>query len=201
MMTLLYAPTSPYVRKVMVVAHETGRIGEIEPVFTLANPTNRNDTLNRENPLGKIPALLTDDGALFDSRVICEYLDARTKTQPLFPREGAARWRALARQALADGLLDAALLARYETVMRPQELQWSGWRQAQLGKIDRALDRMNADLPEDLTIGAVGYGCALGYLDFRFPEIDWRSSRPALAGWFEEFAKRPSMRETVPREA
>ncbi len=200
MMTLLSAPTSPYVRKVMVVAHETGQIDRIDPVFALANPTKANEELNNQNPLAKIPALVTEDGAIFDSRVICEYLDATTSTHPLFPRDGKTRWQALTQQALADGLLDAALSARYELLMRPEDKQWSGWRDAQLAKIERALDRMNTDIPDTLTIGAVGYGCALGYLDFRFPEVDWRAARPALADWFATFSERPSMQATLPRD-
>lgn len=200
-MKLLYAPTSPYVRKVMAVAHETGQTEFVEPVFTLANPVAVNDGLNAHNPLGKIPVLITPDGLLFDSRVICEYLDARSNGNRVFPKDGPARWKALRQQALADGLLDAALSARYERVSRPEEKQWSGWRDAQLAKIRRALVAMEKDLPEEATIGAIGYGCALGYIDFRFSDIDWRSAHPLLGAWFEAFRERPSMHLTEPREA
>jgi glutathione S-transferase len=200
-MKLLYAPTSPYVRKVMAVAHETGQLESIEPVFALAHPTGTNDELNAENPLGKIPVLITQDGPLFDSRVICEYLASRSHGNSVFPKDGPTRWRALAQQALADGLLDAALSARYESVVRPQEYRWDGWREAQLAKIRRALAAMEKDLPEEATIGAIGYGCALGYIDFRFSDIDWRSAHPLLEAWFGAFSERPSMHLTEPREA
>lgn len=200
-MKLLYAPTSPYVRKVMAVAHETGQLEFIDPVFSLANPVGNNDELNADNPLGKIPVLITKDGPLFDSRVICEYLDARSHGRRVFPKDGPARWKALQQQALADGLLDAALAARYEKLSRPQELQWDGWREAQLTKIRRALAAMEKDLPEEATIGAIGYGCALGYIDFRFSDIDWRSAHPLLGAWFGAFSERPSMHLTEPREA
>jgi glutathione S-transferase len=201
LLKLLYAPTSPYVRKVMAVAHETGQLESIEPVFALANPIGNNDELNADNPLGKIPVLITPDGPLFDSRVICEYLDARSHGHRVFPKEGPARWKALRQQALADGLLDAALAARYERLSRPKDMQWSGWRDAQLAKIARALAAMEEDLPDQPTIGAIGFGCALGYIDFRFPEIAWRSAHPLLEAWFGAFSERPSMHLTEPREA
>jgi len=200
-MTLLYAPTSPYVRKVLVVAHETGQADDIEPVFTTANPVSENEDLDRHNPLGKIPVLLTDDGPLFDSRVICEFLASRGSDTGIFPATGRARWHALAQQALGDGLLDAALVTRYEAVMRPAALQWAGWSQAQTAKMKRAVAAMAGDLPRAPTIGAISFGCALGYLDFRFPNIDWRGGHPALADWFASFGGRSSMQLTQPRDA
>ena len=177
-MKLLYARTSPYVRKVLVLAHETGQAEAIEIVPVTASPTERNPETVGHNPLGKIPALVLADGtALFDSRVICEYLDARSVGPRLFP-EGEARWDALARQALADGLLDAALLLRYERVMRPASSRWDAWEVGQIAKV----------------------AGALGYLDFRFPDLGWRTGRPAAAAWYEAFARRPSMQRTKPED-
>ncbi|GJE58996.1 glutathione S-transferase [Methylobacterium trifolii] len=202
-MKLLYARTSPYVRKVLVVAHETGQAAAIETVPVAATPTERNPETVRHNPLGKVPTLVIADGtALFDSRVICEYLDARASGPRLFP-EGDARWDALARQALADGLLDAALLLRYERVLRPAAARWDLWEAGQIAKITAALDRIEATLAEPvggLDIGAVATGCALGYLDFRFPDLGWRAGRPAAAAWYETFSQRPSMQRTTPQD-
>src|SRR3546814_589502 len=130
-MKLHYSATSPYVRKVMAVAIEAGLDGKLDKVAAAASPVGVNDTLNRDNPLGKVPCLVTDDGqALFDSRVICEYLDSLAGGR-LFPASGPARWTALRRQAQGDGLLDAALLARYETAMRPGEKLWQEWHRSE----------------------------------------------------------------------
>jgi glutathione S-transferase len=201
---LFHAPTSPFVRKVMVVAQEAGLLDDIEIVFNAASPVNRDAVLTDANPLGKIPVLVLDDGtALYDSRVICEYLASRGVAPTLFPAHGPQRWEALTRQALSDGLLDAALTARYEAVMRPAEKQWPAWRAAQLAKIDGALRRIEAIVPtldDTLTIGTISMGCALGYLDFRFAELDWRKRCPQAALWFADFDTRPSMAATRPRE-
>jgi glutathione S-transferase len=147
---------------------------------------------------------VTDDGqALFDSRVICEYLDSRHDRPKLFPA-GPARWPALRRQAQADGILDAGILARYETVLRPEERRWPDWIEGQKAKIARALDALEGEAEgfgDAVDIGTIAVGCALGWLDFRYAADDWRAGRPALAAWFERFAKRPSMAATVPKEA
>jgi glutathione S-transferase len=200
-MKLLYAPASPYARKVLVLAHETGLIDRIAVAVAGASPTGPAPEVAAHNPLGKIPALILDDGtALYDSRVICEYLDTLSTGPRLFP-EGAARWDALTRQALADGLLDAALLTRYERVLRPEAQRWDAWETGQVGKIQSALDRFETLVaaPSALDIGTVATGCALGYLDLRFPDLAWREGRPALAAWFSDFARRPSMAATVPK--
>jgi len=202
-MKLRYSPASPYVRKVMILAYETGLEPRIERIATTAVPVKENAELSRENPLTKVPTLVTDDGqVLFDSPVICEYLDAQHGGTKLFPPAGAARWQALRLQALGDGILDAALLARYETAVRPQELQWRDWTDGQMRKIRQGLDSLEAnigDLSGPLTIGTVAVACALGYLDFRFGGENWRASRPKLAAWYEDFAQRPSMKSTVPQ--
>ncbi len=200
-MKLRYSQTSPYVRKVLVVALEAGLEGRIERV-----PTNVQDPktdLPDDNPLGKVPTLITDAGeALYDSPVICEYLDSLHDGAKLFPAPGPARWQALRLQALADGILDAALLRMIEEVRRPEELRWAGWSKRQASKIDRGLDRLEQDagqLAGDLTIGGIAVAAALGYLDFRFGTDDWRSSRPALAAWGDAILQRPSFVATAPQ--
>ncbi|MGB3390597.1 MAG: glutathione S-transferase [Pseudaminobacter sp.] len=203
-MKLFHAPTSPYVRKVMAVAHETGLLDQIELLFSGTTPLAADKELRSFNPLGKIPALVTPEaGCLFDSRVICEYLTAKAGNKELFPPDGPWRWEVLAQQALGDGLLDAALLARYEIMMRPEGQRSDEWRAAQLHKVAAALDRIEALLPavgDKVTIGTITFGCALGYLDFRFPELEWRRQRPVAERWFAEFDQRPAMAATRPRE-
>jgi glutathione S-transferase len=201
-MKLHYSPASPYVRKVSICAEEAGLAGRIEIVPTKVLPSEPNREYGRVAPLMKVPSLELDDGtALFDSIVICEYLDHLSGSAKLFPPAGDARWRALRLHALADGILDAAVLARYETALRPAELRWDAWLQGQLAKVDQALDfleRSVGDL-EGITIGTISVVCALGYLDFRYADRRWRDGRPKLAAWFEEIAKRESFRKTVPR--
>ena len=200
-MKLHYSPTSPYVRKVMIVALETGQAGKLEKAT--ANMADAAAPYAKDNPLAKVPALIGDEGlALFDSPVVCEYLDAQHGGAKLFPAPGPARWRALRYQALADGLLDAALLRRYES-QRPQQLQSQEWVDKQKLKMTRALDTLEAEaaqLDGPLTIGTITVGCALGYLDLRFAAERWRQGRPKLAAWYEKLAQRPSFLETVPRD-
>ncbi len=209
-MRLRYSPTSPFVRKVTVAAFETGLDPRIERIPTVVAPTKRNDEMARINPLGKIPALITDDGTvIYDSRVICEYLDGLHAGPKLFPAAGAARWIALRQQALGDGLLDAALLGRYES-LRPKEFHWTEWFDAQLRKLRGALSALEAECAEGTlarfaatdtpSIGPITVGCALGYLDFRYPDEAWRERHERLALWYADFAARPSMRATVPKE-
>ena len=205
-MKLLYAPTSPFVRKVMVCAHLTGQADRIQFLESAAHPVRRDPRIAAHNPLAKVPTLILDDGqALYDSRVICEYLAGATGGGAIFPSTGPARWTALTRQALGDGLLDAALLARYELTARPAELQWPAWRAALLAKVDACLDAIEAVAPElaveEPTIGEIAIGCGLGYLDFRFPELDWRAQRTRAARWNEVFQDLPAMRATRPYDA
>ena len=203
-MKLIYAPTSPFVRKVMAVALEVGLAGRIEIEFNPASPLQRDPALVDHNPLGKIPALILDDGTvLYDSPVICEYFAATAGDTGLFPASGPARWTALTQQALGDGLLDAAIANRYETVMRPAEWRWDGWSAAQLAKIAGALDEIERQAPslgQEPTIGTIAIGCALGYLDFRYAALDWREGRPNAANWFAAFDERPAMAATRPHE-
>jgi glutathione S-transferase len=149
------------------------------------------------NPLGKIPTLIADNGqAIFDSRVICEYLHGLVPGSGLFP---ADRTQAIVDQALADGLLDAALLARTEGGLRPEERRWDSWSKVQMDKIGSALDRFETQAEsfrDRVDIGTIAIACAASYLDFRFVNLDWRTSRPALASWYATFAQRPSFLAT-----
>ena len=199
-MKLHYNPASPYVRKVRVVALETGLMGDIELAEVSVTPTGPDAKLCSDNPIGKIPSLVRDNGdALYDSRVICEYLDGLHNGARLFPENGEARWTAIRRQALADGILDAAVGTRYETFLRPQALRWPDWVDGQMGKVRRSLDALEREsLADTLDIGTISVACALGYLDFRYPDEGWRDARPKLAAWYESFAARPSMIETSP---
>jgi len=204
-MRLLYAPTSPFVRKVMVCAHLSGQAERIEWLDSAAHPVRRDSRIAVHNPLAKVPTLILDDGeSLYDSRVICEYIDS-LGSAGIFPPAGPARWKALTRQSMGDGLLDAALLARYELTARPTEMQWPVWRQALLTKVTACLGAIEAIAPELAvdrpTIGEVAIGCGLGYLDFRFPELGWRASHPAATRWHAEFAQLPAMQATLPHEA
>lgn len=199
-MRLYFSPASPFVRKVLVAAHELGLAGRIENLPSAAHPVQTDTTIAADNPLGQVPTFYTDDGlALYDSRVICEYLDV-LGGGALFPA-GEARWPALVRQSEADGLLDAALLARYEAVVRPAEHRWEPWTDGQMRKIGRTLDHFEASIAAIdgvLNIGTISVGCALGYLDFRFADLGWRPSRPKLADWYARFGERPSMVATRP---
>jgi glutathione S-transferase len=188
----------------MAVTIETGLREKLELTARKVSPVAPDPEVNRDNPLGKVPCLVTDDGlALFDSRVICEYLDGLHGGRKMFPAAGPARWTALRRQAEGDGILDAAVLTRYETFLRPEAYRWPEWIEGQRQKFRRALDALEAEAAgfgETVDIGTLTIGCALGYLDFRYAADQWRANRPMLAGWFEKFARRPSMAETGPKE-
>ena len=197
MLQLRNSPTSPYVRKVRVLLLETGLENRVELIDTQVTPIKPNADLNASNPIGKVPAILTEDGlSLFDSPVICEYLDSLHSGAKMFPVNGNSRWLALRRQALGDGLLDAAILGRYESTLRPADKLWQDWLDAQMGKIYRSLDAMDAEaekLAGVVNIGTITIGCALGYLDFRYDQMNWRSERSDLSAWFEKFSLRSSM--------
>ncbi|WP_070886541.1 glutathione S-transferase N-terminal domain-containing protein [Pseudomonas sp. D2-3] len=201
-MRLIHAAASPFARKVRVLAAEAGLTPQIQLIDTAVLPIALNERVNALNPLGKVPVLEIDKGeVLFDSRVICEYLDSLHDQPRLIPSEPAARWRALRIAALADGLMDAALLVRYERAVRPAEYQWSEWVEGQMSKVYRALAALesNADeLSKMPSIAHISVACALGYLDFRFSEIGWRDNHPELARFQESFAARESMRATIP---
>jgi glutathione S-transferase len=197
-MKLRHNSASPYVRKVMVCAHELGLAGKIELLDTVVNPVSANATLAGENPLMKIPALTTDDGeVLFDSPVICEYLDSLAGGK-LFPASGKARWSALRQQALGDGILDALILCRYEIAARPEDKRFAGWTDGQTKKAHQGLAVLEREDLSGRTIGTITAGCTLGYLDFRFPNDGWRARHPKLAEWYKGVEALPSMQATKP---
>ena len=199
-MKLRYSPTSPYVRKVCVVASETGLSGAIDRVPT--DPWDAQTDLGAQNPLGKVPTLITDSGmVLFDSCVICEFLDGLHTGPKLFPDDAENRLAALRFQAVADGLLDAAVLAFIEGHRRPEPARWQAWSERQRQAIHRGLNWLATQqdlLEEQITIGSVAVGCALGYLDFRLSELNWQKQHAELARWHLDFSKRESMRESIP---
>ncbi len=196
-MKLFSSPASPFVRKVMACAIAREIDAQIELVPT--NPHVSPPELLAGNPLSKIPCLVTVDGlALFDSPVICEYLDTIENALPLFPAHGGQRWRALKLQAMADGVMDAAVARRGEQA-KPQETARDAFMARQKAVVDRTLAEWEKDPPHKLIdIGTISVGCALGYLDFRFAMEPWRETHPRLAAWFEAFGEHPAMARTVP---
>ena len=197
-MKLRYSATSPYARKVVATAIEIGLDGRVERVAT--DPWSADTDLPASNPLGKVPALETDDGTvLFDSPVICEYLDSLHDGPKLHP-EGAARWTALRLAAIGDGICDAAITRLLDT-RRPENLRSPDWQQRQKAAMARACDLLEAEaasLEGAVTIGHLAVACALGYLDLRWDADQWRQGRPKLAAWFEGFSQRPSIASTAP---
>jgi len=199
-MKLRYSPTSPFVRKVLVTLVETGLDDDVEKILT--NIWNPESPHRKENPLGKIPVLITDDGTrLYDSPVICEYLDSLHDGEKLFPASGEARWRALTLQALGDGMAEAAVLIYMEN-HRPKEARHDEWIASQETVIRNSMDALEAEwgrLDGAINIGTVSVACMIGWLEFRFPDFLWRDERPGLAAWYDEFANHPSMAATAPR--
>lgn len=200
-MRLFHSPTSPYVRKVVVLLRETGLLDRVTLVTGSGSPVDPGNAPLDANPLGKVPALERDDGpALYDSRVICRYLDDLSGAG-LYP-EGARLWDTLVLESTADGILDAALLMVYESRIRPEALRYEPWVEGQWAKVDRALDALETrwipHLQGPLDMGQIALGCALGYLDFRHSARGWRTGRPHLAAWEVAFAERPSMQATRP---
>ena len=195
-MQLYFSVTSPYARKCMVAAHELGVDSRIQLLPSAAHPIHRDATLVAANPLGKVPTFVTGDGlVLYDSRVICEWLDTRFGPR-LLPAAGDARWRTLVLQSLADGVLDAALLVRYEEAVRPEALRWAEWSRGQMDKIHtslRSLEQSLQPLHGRVDLGTLSLGCALGYLDLRFDAWGWRQRYPQLADWAAAFMQRPSL--------
>ena len=198
-MKLFYTPTSPFVRKVRVVAHELG--GPLTLELLRPSPMTPDPVLSRQNPLSKIPALVLDDGTtLYDSPVICEYLDTLANGG-LVPAQGMERWQVLRRQALADGILDAGILVFYERSQRPVELHWESWIAGQTAKVNQGLDALELEVAgfgQALDLGQISCAATLGWLDFRQPVGDFRATRPALAEWYQRFLMRPSMQATLP---
>ena len=202
-MTLFHNPASPFVRKVRVLLIETGQQDRVALHGCMPTPVNPDAQLVQDNPVGKIPALrLADGSVLHDSRVILDYFDHQHVGNPLIPRDGSARWRRLTLASMADGIMDAAVLVRYETAMRPAEKHWAQWLDEQRNKIRRAVAELEkeaiAELASRFDIASISVACALGYLDFRHPDLQWRTANPKLADWYAEVSQRPSMLETQP---
>lgn len=198
-MRLRFAPASPFVRKARIAAAIAGLTDKIQLVP--ANTMDPDDALLEQNPLGKIPVLILDDGSeIYDSLTICEYLDQQAGGTSLFPTDDT-RWAALTLHSLANGIMDATLLRVYEGRFRPEEKQHDPWVARQKAKIDRGLAQLEANLPDldsDLTIGHVAVACALGYLDLRF-DGTWRSDHPKLVEWLAAFAEKvPAFEATKP---
>jgi glutathione S-transferase len=201
-MKLIGSLTSPYVRKVRIVMAEK----KIEYEFVPENVWSPDTNIQHSNPLGKVPCLVMEDGgAMFDSRVIVEYLDTLTPVGKLIPAQGRERAGVKCWEALCDGVLDAAVLARLEKTLRPEAQQSQEWIDRQMGKIHAGLKAMSAgfaDTPfcagNQYTLADIAVGCTLGWLSFRFPEIAWRDDYPNLAKLFEKLSERPSFKDTAP---
>ncbi len=198
MMKLRYAKTSPFVRKVLVFADEVGMADRIELAPT--DVWTADTDIARDNPLGKVPALVTREGTFVGSFACCDYLERRNGAPKLIPQEAKPRWRVMQVHGLADGLMEAAVAHVIESLRRPQEYVYPGYLERQMAKMLGAIDALEARRG-DLAIvdlGSITTACALGYLDFRFPDLDWRKRAPGLGAWYAEFAKRPSMQKTRP---
>lgn len=200
-MLLYTSPTTPFGRKIMVQIAESGLSDRIEMQMVAGTPLDPGSLPVDQNPLGKIPALIPHDGpAIYDSRVISRYLDQMSGAG-LYPTRDAL-WPVLTLEATADGILEAAVLMVYETRLRPEDLRYAPWVDAQWAKISRALDAIEAQgmalLEAPLNMAQIGVGVALEYLDFRHDARNWRQGRPRLAAWESGFATRPSMQNTRP---
>ena len=200
-MRLFHSPTSPYVRKCMVLLHESGMLDQVDLISATGTPVDTGSMPLAHNPLGKIPALERDDGpALYDSRVICRYFD-RLSGKRFYPAEPRL-WDTLTVEATGDGITDAAILMVYEIRVRPEDKRYAPWVEGQWAKVCRALDALESRWMDHLTgpldMGQISIACTLGYLDFRHGARAWRDGRPGLATWYDAFAKRPSMQATVP---
>lgn len=202
-MKLIGSFTSAYVRKARVVLAEK----KLDYQFELENVWAPETKIVASNPLGKVPCLVMEDGStMYDSRVIAEYLDTLTPVCKLLPANSRDRANVKVWEALADGVLDAAVLAYLERTWRPGEQQSQAWFDRQMGKVHGGLAVMSENLGEQpfcmgihYTLADVAVGCTLGWLSFRFPDIDWRSAYPNLARLFDKLSERPSFKDTVPR--
>ena len=203
-MKLYHSPASPFVRKVAVLLYELDQRDAVsfETIQTTALASD--SALVASNPLGRIPALERAEGStLYDSRVICQYLDAQFEGG--FYPTGSRRWEVLTLEATGDGIMDSAVSMTYEVRLRPDEKQFADWIEAQWAKVDRALGVLDArwmsHLAGPVDMGQISVACALGYLDFRHGARNWRKGHEALARWYESFESRPSMQETMPPAA
>ncbi|NSX54129.1 glutathione S-transferase [Parasulfitobacter algicola] len=200
-MKLLYAGPSPFVRKVLVLLHETGQTADIQLQQVVASPLDPDPALTAINPTGKIPALIRDDGpAIYDSRVICRYLDARVHAG-LYPESRI--WETLTLEATADAMMEAAVLMVYEARFKTEKQQSKDWIEGQWAKVNRAVSILNtrwtSHLSGPLDVAHIAVGCALGYLDFRHDDRGWRHGNDALKDWYQTFSQRDSMMKTTPK--
>lgn len=204
-MKLIGSLTSPYVRKVRIVFSEK----KVDVDLEIENVWAPDTKITNHNPLGKVPCLLLDDGeAIYDSRVIAEYVDTLSPVGKLIPTESRERVTVKTWEALADGIKDAGILARLEATLRPPEQQSPVWVDRQIGKIKAALEQMSLKLGENswchgnqMTLADIAVGCALGYLLFRFPNIAWQAQYPNLDALYQKLIQRPSFIETAPPAA
>lgn len=199
-MKLIAAKPSPFVRKVRVLILESGQSDDVEIVYIMPTPVTPDEQAMAANPTGKIPSLIREDGpAIYDSRVITRYLDARAGAG-LYPE--ARLWETLTLEATADAIMDAGVLMVYEHRVRPEEMVFDDWVEAQWGKIARAVQAINerwmSHLQGPMDMSHIAVGCALAYLDFRQPDRDWRADAPELATWFAAFDAREAMQATRP---
>jgi glutathione S-transferase len=197
-MKLLYQTHSPYARKTLVFAHEAGLDARIDVVHHETSPTQRNEQVFAENPLGKVPVLMRPgQSSIFDSDVICAYLDTLHGGRRLIPQEGEPRWQALRVQAVAQGLADAGIAVRWETVRRPEALRYAALGDGHAQKLVASYDWLERELDVDapVHVGHIALATTLGWIEFR--ELPgFRTGRPRLAAWFDAFDARPSMQAT-----
>ncbi len=202
-MKLYYTPTSPFVRKVLVSAHELGIADKLELTFLRPTPTKADSELSKVNPLNKIPALLLDDGTvLYDSSVIVEYLSSLAWGKPLLPASGLERFRVRRLEALSDGILEAGILVFYERASRPEEHWWQPWLDGQSEKARQGLDALETEVDRfgpEVDLAQISAAITFGWLEFRNTLGDIRHGRPKLAGWYDRFRARPSMVATEPK--
>ena len=198
MYKLLYSQASPFVRKVLVFAHEAGLGDRVVKVPT--NPWESVAGITPDNPLGKIPAMMTPDGTFTGSFACCDYLDQQHSGNALIPRRGPERWRVMQLHGLADGAIESGVGFANETLRRPKDFQFSGHIDRQIAKINSALSVLDNHAGElaSVDLASITTGCLLGYLDFRLAHIEWRKTAPKLAAWFEVFGARTSMAGTMP---
>jgi len=202
-MKLCYSPTSPYVRKVLVTAKELGLFDQME--MHGGDTTNIFVGINPANPLGKLPSLEIEDGVLlFDSIVICEYLDSLSDSADLFPGTGLEHAKLMTLHALANGMTEAAFQRRFDSSAMPEGEGSPSWCARLKVSMENSLNELEARVSQfdgKLDIATIAIGCALGYHDLRFSFENWREGRPQLTAWYDDFSSRPSMTDTVPPEA
>jgi glutathione S-transferase len=195
-MLLHWSPRSPFVRKVMIAAHELGLSDRIETVRTVVAPSQPNTELMKENPQSRLPTLRAADGTvIYDSPVICEYFDSLHSGAKLFPADFPERLAALRRQSLGDGMLDTLLMWRGEVTRPPAQQSikhMQAWKLKTNVSVDALEEEADALTASRFSIGHIALGVALGYIDFRFPEIKWRNGHPKIAAWHKQFEARPS---------